>query len=89
VSYYVNTHIDQSKANDQAYVDQLNKEAREKVGFVDGWLSSVLYTYTLTLGEFQLDTYNSKICYVYFLFCAALNLIVMLNLLIAVISETH
>lgn len=88
VANYVNQHYDQTLNGNQT-IEALQEEAQQAVGIVDNYFQAVLYTYTLTLGEFELENYYSFLCYFYFLSCAALNLIVMLNLLIAVISETH
>jgi len=55
--------------------------------FIGSYVDSLLYTYLLTLGEFGTDNFDALS---WFLFISAtiINLIIMLNLLIAVISET-
>lgn len=47
----------------------------------------IKYSYLLTLGEFNIDDFDN-FCWIFFTFATVTNLIVMLNLLIAIISET-
>ena len=57
-------------------------------GFIDSYLDAIIYTYLLTLGEFDTDSYIYGIAWVFFILCSLFNLIIMLNLLIAIISAT-
>ncbi len=60
--------------------------------FTTGFVNSIIYTYTVILGGFDVSTYDNSIAYVLvmflFLLCTIFNMIVMLNLLIAIISES-
>jgi hypothetical protein len=60
--------------------------------FVTGFVNSVIYTYTVILGGFDLGEFDNSIAYaltiLLFLICTVFNMIVMLNLLIAIISES-
>jgi len=49
---------------------------------------AIYYTFMLTLGEFTLDGVD-PVFKCFFSLCAVFNLIIMLNLLIAILSETH
>jgi hypothetical protein len=64
----------------------------ENVKIVQGYGSAIFYSYKILIGEFDTDyfLYNGAIiCWFYFLLATFFNLIVMLNLLIAIISETY
>lgn len=57
----------------------------------DFWPESILFIYRMGLGDIQLDEVGKvSVVYVYTLFvlCTVLNMIIMLNLLIAIISES-
>jgi hypothetical protein len=60
--------------------------------FVKGFANSVIYTYSVILGGFDITHFDNSIAYVFvislFLVCTIFNMIVMLNLLIAIISES-
>jgi hypothetical protein len=60
--------------------------------FVHGFFDAIIYTYLTTLGSFDLETFKNSIAtnllIAFFLTCTVFNTIVMLNLLIAIISET-
>jgi hypothetical protein len=60
--------------------------------FTNGFINSIIYTYTVILGGFDVATYEDSAAYVLvmvlFLLCTVFNMIVMLNLLIAIISES-
>jgi hypothetical protein len=60
--------------------------------FIDGgFIGSFLYTYRMILGDFSTDDFGeiaSILVLTLFLFCTVLNMIIMLNLLIAIISES-
>mmetsp|Transcript_5253 Transcript_5253/g.3978 ORF Transcript_5253/g.3978 Transcript_5253/m.3978 type:complete len:167 (+) Transcript_5253:1350-1850(+) len=60
--------------------------------FIEGsWIQSVFYVYRMVLGDFALDDVGQVAqVYVYILFimCTVFNMIIMLNLLIAIISES-
>ena len=61
-------------------------------GFVNGFFDSIIYTYLIILGEFSLEHFTESIAswllLALFIMCTVFNTIVMLNLLIAIISET-
>jgi hypothetical protein len=57
----------------------------------EGWLDSIFWIYRMALGDIMLDNIgNVSRSYVYILFilCTVFNMIIMLNLLIAIISES-
>mmetsp|Transcript_19002 Transcript_19002/g.13799 ORF Transcript_19002/g.13799 Transcript_19002/m.13799 type:complete len:251 (+) Transcript_19002:4679-5431(+) len=60
--------------------------------FTSGLFDSILYVYLIILGGFDIADYDGAINYVLamtlFLLCTIFNMIVMLNLLIAIISES-
>ena len=56
----------------------------------DSYFSSFHYTFFNAMGELNMEGFESDtIAWVLFFLCALFNLIVMLNLLIAIISETY
>lgn len=60
---------------------------RFTTGFADAWL----YTYRMILGDFDTGEFGTVALFlVWFLFfiCTVFNMIIMLNLLIAIISES-
>jgi len=60
--------------------------------FTTGFINSIIYVYTVILGGFDLGHFDNSIAYALvitlFLICTVFNMIVMLNLLIAIISES-
>lgn len=60
--------------------------------FVFGFFDAVIYTYMIILGSFELEDFQNSIAtqllLFFFILCTLFNTIVMLNLLIAIISET-
>ncbi len=59
--------------------------------FVFSYHDSIIYTYRIILGDFdvsQFTGYAAFLIYTLFILCTVFNTIVMLNLLIAIISET-
>lgn len=65
-------------------------EGHEK--FVHGFFDAIVYTYMIILGGFKIDDFRNSIgtnlLITFFIMCTLFNTIVMLNLLIAIISET-
>ena len=54
-------------------------------------MSGIGYVYRLALGDFSVDDFDSTATlylWIIFLFCTVLNLVIMMNLLIAIISES-
>lgn len=67
-----------------------NKEESER--FTTGFTDSLIYTYRMILGDFATDEFGSMapvVVLVFFLVCTIFNMIVMLNLLIAIISDSY
>ena len=64
----------------------------DKYSYFSGYFSSLLNSYLLALGEFQYEDFsgasNEGITWFIFLIATLLNCVVMLNLLIAIVSET-
>jgi len=59
--------------------------------FVTGFGDSIIYTYRVILGDFDVTTFGdcgTELVYALFIMCTVFNTIVMLNLLIAIISES-
>lgn len=60
--------------------------------FVTSTVDSILYTYRITLGDFNVEEFGNVavvLVYALFILCTVFNTIVMLNLLIAIISDTY
>lgn len=59
--------------------------------FVNGLIGSIIYTYRTILGDMQMDPTGLEmpaLAMIFFLICTFFNMIIMLNLLIAIISES-
>jgi hypothetical protein len=60
--------------------------------FIDGgYFFGIIYVYTMSLGGFDTSTFGNTavwMMWVLFILCTVLNMIIMLNLLIAIISES-
>jgi len=60
--------------------------------FTSGFVDSIIYVYNIILGGFDTGDYEGSIAFALvitlFLLCTVFNMIVMLNLLIAIISES-
>ena len=69
-----------------------NKEGMETQPFVFGFADSIMYTYLIIMGAFEIEQFENsiaaKLLISFFIMCTVFNTIVMLNLLIAIISET-
>ena len=65
-----------------------NKQRDERV--FGSYFESITFTFFNAMGELNVDGFQDlSIAWVIFFLCALFNLIVMLNLLIAIISETY
>ena len=63
----------------------------EKNHFIFGFIDALTYTYRLILGDWDTEHFGDvavPLVWILFLLCTVFNLIVMLNLLIAIISES-
>ncbi|CDW71666.1 wd-40 repeat protein [Stylonychia lemnae] len=59
--------------------------------FTTGFIDSIIFTYKMILGDFETDKFGDvavSLAMTLFLLCTIFNMIVMLNLLIAIISES-
>lgn len=60
--------------------------------YVNNFSESLVYTYRIGLGDFDVEKFANNVqpttVWILFLLCTVLNVIVMLNLLIAIISES-
>jgi uncharacterized membrane protein len=59
--------------------------------FVTSFTDSIIYVYRIILGDFNVEEFGYvavPLCYALFIICTIFNTIVMLNLLIAIISES-
>ena len=64
---------------------------KEDDRFTTGFVDSIIYTYRMILGDFDTEAFGSvatPLVMILFLLCTIFNMIVMLNLLIAIISES-
>lgn len=64
---------------------------QESERFTTGFIDSIIYTYRMILGDFDTSAFGSvatPLVMILFLLCTIFNMIVMLNLLIAIISES-
>jgi hypothetical protein len=64
----------------------------ETSAIVPSYLDAFLYSYNILIGSFATAKFQYEgafICYCYFIMATFFNLIVMLNLLIAIISDTY
>jgi hypothetical protein len=72
--------------------NSINTSNEESDKFSGGiWIESIFYVYRMVLGDMNLDSLGTvSLLYVYILFimCTVFNMIIMLNLLIAIISES-
>ena len=75
-----------SKANVYSDDADINKQ------FTTGFVDSVIYTYRMILGDFDTSNFGdvaTGVVYLLFILCTLFNMIVMLNLLIAIISDSY
>lgn len=76
-----------------AFLSLSNGNASDELHFAGhSFAEALLYSYRMSLGDFQLDSFNdsanSLTAWIFFLLSTILVMIVMLNLLIAIISES-
>ena len=60
--------------------------------FIGGFMESMLFSYRMVLGDFDTTQFGQvglPLLYFFFLSCTVFNMIVMLNLLIAIISDAY
>lgn len=80
--------------SDAFYTISNSQATQGQTQFIKSYPQALFYTYLLTLGEFNLEdengdeVYATFVPYVFFMLCSIFNLIIMLNLLIAIISDT-
>jgi hypothetical protein len=62
----------------------------EDLRFTNGYIDSNIYTYRMILGDMQTDfgEHATVIAWFFFIICTLFNMIIVLNLLIAIISES-
>jgi len=69
-----------------------NISTSNTVGFIPGgYLGSIAFVYRMVLGDFATDSFGDvavPYMWILFLLCTVFNMIIMLNLLIAIISES-
>jgi hypothetical protein len=70
----------------------LSLGSEESAQYVTGFIDSLVYTYRIALGDYATDTYDDTVqpltVWIFFLLCTIVNVIVILNLLIAIISDS-
>ena len=78
-----------------AFGDALYSISTSNIGdseFISGgFLGAIAYVYRMVLGDFDTDSFGEvavPYVWVLFLLCTVFNMIIMLNLLIAIISES-
>ena len=60
--------------------------------FTTGFFDGLIYTYRMILGDFNTTDFGNvaaPVVMILFLLCTVFNMIVMLNLLIAIISDSY
>jgi hypothetical protein len=71
---------------------RLSEGSTDKAQFIDDYPHAILYSFRLSLGDMQTDTFDDTVqpvmVWLVFVLCILYTNIVMLNLLIAIISET-
>ena len=71
---------------------RLSEMSGEEAGFIKNYPQAIIYAYRMSLGDIGSDMYNNSIqpvtAWILMVLCTLLTSIVMLNLLIAIISET-
>lgn len=77
-----------------AFADALNNLSQANIlddQFVSSYIDSILYTYRLILGDFDTSEFGNvsiALVWIVFILCTIFNMIIMLNLLISIISDT-
>ena len=70
----------------------INTSNKEGEGFIEGgYIFGIIYVYTMSLGGFDVTAFGKTamgMMWILFILCTVLNMIIMLNLLIAIISES-
>ena len=72
-------------------IDPDTKEETVNI-FTTGFFDSMIYTYRMILGDFDISGFGevaTPLVMILFLLCTIFNMIVMLNLLIAIISDSY
>jgi len=81
-----------AKANTNEYTTDSAGDTVETVNiFTTSMLDSFIYTYLMILGDWDTSSFgtvSTVLVWIFFLLCTIFNMIVMLNLLISIISET-
>lgn len=70
--------------------DEVNDEGKPHQ-FIGTYIEAIIYIYRMVLGDFDVNNFGTvAVPYVWILFmlCTVFNMIIMLNLLIAIISES-
>lgn len=78
--------------NRQANPDLVKDGDEENYVFIETFMGALAYTYMQSLGEFEVDGFSGPNLYIYwfvFILCTFLLLLVMLNLLIAIMSDGY
>ena len=60
--------------------------------FLNSWVQAILFSYELAIGNWDLTGMGNKaevFIWILFVLCTVFNMVIMLNLLIAIISETY
>ena len=73
------------------YIDPDTKEETVNI-FTTGFIDSMIFTYRMILGDFDTGAFGEvavPLVMILFLLCTIFNMIVMLNLLIAIISDSY
>ena len=68
------------------------EEGEESGRFIKHFFFAIMYGYRMILGDFDTDAFGEvavPLAWIFFVLCTILDMIVMLNLLIAIISDTY
>lgn len=72
---------------------RLSEGSSEKAQFIESYSHAIIYSFRLSLGDMSTDTFDDTIqpisVWILFVMCILYTNIVMLNLLIAIVSEAY
>lgn len=74
----------------KTYIDDDGNE--ESLMFISTFPKSILYGYDLSVGQFNLDSFNSStnpyLLWIHFIFATLTTMIVLLNMLVAIMTDS-
>ena len=70
-----------------AFYTEANAQTEDN--FIENWTDALLFSYINAIGDFDTENFHGSLPWILFFICTIFNLIVLLNLLIAIISDTY